>query len=78
MQAMRRSTAFPASRSQSALRCGVFALLVLMFALASEVGMADALQSPGNAALARICRWYGGKQAAVSLRFDDSDPRHIE
>jgi len=78
VQAMRRSIAFPSSRSQSALRCGVFALLVIMFALASEVGMADALQSPGNAAPARICRWYGGKQAAVSLRFDDSDPSHIE
>jgi hypothetical protein len=40
--------------------------------------MADALQSLGNAAPARICRWYGGKQAAVSLRFDDSDKSHIE
>jgi len=27
---------------------------------------------------ARICRWYGGKQAALSLRFDDSHPTHIE
>ena len=40
--------------------------------------MVDALQSPGNAAPARICRWYGGTRAAVSLRFDDSDPSHIE
>ena len=27
---------------------------------------------------ARVCRWYGGKKAALSLRFDDSDPTHIE
>jgi hypothetical protein len=27
---------------------------------------------------ARVCRWFGGKQAALSLRFDDSHPTHIE
>jgi hypothetical protein len=27
---------------------------------------------------ARVCRWYGGKQAALSLRFDDSHPTQIE
>ncbi len=27
---------------------------------------------------AKICRWYGGKQAALSLRFDDSHPTHVE
>ncbi len=26
----------------------------------------------------RLCRWQGGKKAAVSLRFDDSHPTHIE
>jgi hypothetical protein len=25
----------------------------------------------------RICRWYGGKTAALSLRFDDSHPTHL-
>ena len=25
----------------------------------------------------RICRWYGGKKAALSLRFDDSHPTHV-
>ncbi|MCJ7822266.1 MAG: polysaccharide deacetylase family protein, partial [Armatimonadetes bacterium] len=40
--------------------------------------MADAVQSSGNAAPARICRWHGGKRAALSLRFDDSDSSHIE
>lgn len=29
-------------------------------------------------AMARVCRWYGGKQAAISLRFDDAHPTHIE
>jgi len=28
--------------------------------------------------MARVCRWYGGKKAAVSLRFDDSHSSHIE
>jgi hypothetical protein len=27
---------------------------------------------------ARICRWYDGKTAALSFRFDDSHPTHIE
>lgn len=27
---------------------------------------------------ARICRWFGGKKAALSLRFDDAHPTHIE
>jgi len=27
--------------------------------------------------LVRICRWYGGKKAALSLRFDDSHPTHV-
>ena len=27
---------------------------------------------------ARICRWLGGKQAALSFRFDDSHPTHVE
>lgn len=25
----------------------------------------------------RICRWYGGKRCALSLRFDDSHPSHL-
>ena len=24
-----------------------------------------------------MCRWYGGKRAALSLRFDDSHPTHV-
>ncbi len=28
--------------------------------------------------VARICRWYGGKKAALSLRFDDSYATHVE
>ncbi len=31
-----------------------------------------------NAPAARICRWYAGKKAALSLRFDDSHPTHIQ
>jgi hypothetical protein len=27
---------------------------------------------------AKVCRWYGGKKAALSLRFDDSNTTHIE
>ena len=27
---------------------------------------------------ARICRWYDGKKAALSFRFDDSHATHIE
>jgi hypothetical protein len=27
---------------------------------------------------ARICRWFGGKKAALSLRFDDSHPTHAD
>jgi hypothetical protein len=38
--------------------------------------MADT-QVPG-ASPARVCRWFGGKKAALSLRFDDSHPTHIE
>lgn len=29
-------------------------------------------------ARAKICRWFDGKQAALSLRFDDSHPTHVE
>ena len=25
----------------------------------------------------KICRWFGGKRSALSLRFDDSDPTHL-
>jgi hypothetical protein len=31
-----------------------------------------------NVSPARICRWYGGRNAALSLRFDDAHPTHIE
>ena len=27
---------------------------------------------------ARICQWYGGKRAALSLRFDDAHPTHVD
>ncbi len=27
---------------------------------------------------AKVCRWYGGKKAALSLRFDDANTTHIE
>ncbi|MDP6776879.1 MAG: heparinase II/III family protein, partial [Candidatus Latescibacteria bacterium] len=27
---------------------------------------------------ARICRWYGGKRAALSFRFDDAHPTHVD
>ena len=57
------------------LRCAVLAVLVTTLSLASEVGMADSRTAD---APARVCRWFGGKQAALSLRFDDSHPTHIE
>lgn len=34
--------------------------------------------APQGRGPARICRWFGGKKAAVSLRFDDSHPTHVE
>jgi len=34
------------------------------------------LEEKGTAV--RICRWLGGRKAALSLRFDDSHPTHIE
>lgn len=27
---------------------------------------------------ARLCRWWGGRQTALSLRFDDSHPTHLQ
>ncbi|MFB3882371.1 MAG: right-handed parallel beta-helix repeat-containing protein [Armatimonadota bacterium] len=39
--------------------------------------MAYEAQSPGRS-VARVCRWYGGKKAALSFRFDDSYATHIE
>jgi hypothetical protein len=71
--AMLHLTAVSHPGLRSALRCCVPVLLAITFSLASEVAMADGLPSP-----ARICRWHGGKKAALSLRFDDSDPSHIE
>ncbi len=32
----------------------------------------------GQMISAKVCRWYGGKKAALSLRFDDSHRTHIE
>ncbi len=36
--------------------------------------------TPGGAQMieARVTQWYGGKQAAVSLRFDDAHPTHLD
>jgi hypothetical protein len=34
-------------------------------------------QEPETGLAATICRWYDGRRAAVSLRFDDSYPSHI-
>jgi len=31
-----------------------------------------------NRVPAQVCRWFGGKKAALSLRFDDSHPTHIQ
>jgi hypothetical protein len=70
---MLRLTAVTASVPRLALRGCVPALLAITLTLVSEVAMADGLSSP-----ARICRWHGGRKAALSLRFDDSDPSHIE
>ena len=40
-----------------------------------ESAMASTTAAPS--APARVCRWYGGKRAALSLRFDDSHPTHV-
>ena len=50
--------------------------LAIALGLNLEVGMADS-RTP-SAAPARVCRWSGGKQAAASIRFDDSHPTHAE
>ena len=74
MRAAPRFAALPAARAWRSLRCA--ALAVLMATLILEVGMAST-QAPGRTP-ARVCRWYDGKPAALSLRFDDSHPTHIE
>jgi len=51
-------------------------VLATTLCLASEVGMTDTRTQ--DTAPARVCHWSGGKQAALSLRFDDSHPTHAE
>jgi hypothetical protein len=53
------------------------ALLSVTLLAGQEEGMA-ATSPQGPSPSARICRWYGGKQAALSLRFDDSHPTQIQ
>ena len=60
-------------------RCLVSAALVCAataYCFAWESAMASTSAAPS--APARVCRWFGGKQAAISIRFDDSHPTHIE
>ncbi len=35
------------------------------------------VQSPEEGISISICRWYGGRQTALSIRFDDSHPTHL-
>ena len=70
-----RAAAATIRRPLFAVRCAVLAVLVTTLGFAPEVGMADSRTAD---APARVCRWFGGKQAALSLRFDDSHPTHIE
>ena len=66
-------------------KCPSPSLIVAACALAGfslltvqEEGMAASTRETAAAGPARVCRWYGGKQAALSLRFDDSHPTQIE
>jgi hypothetical protein len=36
------------------------------------------ISDPGTGLTATICPWFGGKRAALSLRFDDSHPSHLK
>ena len=57
------------------LLCLVFVGVIALTSPAQEVTMTK----PQVAApAARICQWYGGKQAALSFRFDDSHPTQIQ
>jgi hypothetical protein len=58
----------PGSLSPARVIALLAACLTLVFG--SEVCMAD---GP-----ARVCRWFGGKKAALSLRFDDSHVTHAD
>src|SRR5512140_3604672 len=54
----------------------VTALVLATLASCSLWESAMASRSAAPSAPARVCRWYGGKRAALSLRFDDSHPTH--
>ena len=69
-------SAAPTPRLLSAPWCVALVALAVTLGLNLEVGMADS-RTP-SVAPARVCRWSGGKQAAASLRFDDSHPTHAE
>ena len=71
-----RSAAAPSRWLSLTLGFAALALLGTTLGSTTEVAMADT--HAAGAAPARICRWFGGKQAALSLRFDDSHPTHVE
>ncbi len=68
------------------LTTGLFALLPLIVLQVTALALVPA--APGYArgtataaradSPARICRWFGGRQSALSWRFDDSSVTHIE
>ncbi len=74
----------PASANSRMTRVAL-ALSALMLALVhpgpsfcQEMEMSSNPKPSSDRLSAHICRWYGGKRAALSLRFDDSNRTHIE
>ncbi|MGD0111719.1 MAG: polysaccharide deacetylase family protein [Armatimonadota bacterium] len=60
---------------------GIALLGALALAGAASSSAQEAAMKKGDASMhsgARVCRWYGGRQAALSLRFDDSHPTQIQ
>lgn len=54
------------------IRCCLTSILLLLAACAATA------QETSEMTEARVCRWYHGKQAAVSMRFDDAHPTHLD
>jgi peptidoglycan/xylan/chitin deacetylase (PgdA/CDA1 family) len=66
-----------AGRWAAATRAAAAVAAVLFGVAASPAGRAAEGLAEGDEPV-RICRWYGGKLAAISIRFDDSHQTHID
>jgi|GEM_PF-1062414 len=74
----RRPGGRPASAGGRRRAAGLWAAAVILVCGIAPASCAGAGTRAESEEPVRICRWHGGKKAAISIRFDDSHQTHVD